>query len=192
MGKIVLTEFVTVDGAMEDPGGAEGTERGGWVFSFDRGPEGDKFKLDELMDADAMLLGRKTYAGFARAWPSRTDEEGFAERMNGMRKYVVSSTLSDEDANWNNTVVLRGDPAEEVRALRAQPGGNILIAGSGLLARELIRQNLIDEYRLMVFPVVLGAGQRLFSDSGALSRLSLDECSTCGDGILMLVYRPLP
>ncbi|HLI56278.1 MAG TPA: dihydrofolate reductase family protein [Actinomycetota bacterium] len=190
MAKIVLSEFISLDGVIADPGGADGTERGGWAFRFERGAEGDRFKLDELLAADAMLLGRTTYAGFAKAWPSMTDEVGFADRMNGMRKYVVSSTLTDEEATWTNTVVLRGDLAEEVNALKAQPGGNVLIAGSGQLARALIAQGLVDEYRLMVYPVVLGEGARLFPDSGALIGLVLDECSTCGEGLLLLVYHP--
>lgn len=190
MAKIVLSEFITLDGVMADPGGAEGNERGGWAFKFERGPEGDQFKLDELFAADAMLLGRKTYAGFAQAWPSMTDDVGFAERMNGMRKYVVSSTLTDEEASWTNTVVLRGDLVKHVEELRAQPGGDVLIAGSGQLAAALIAEGLIDEYRLMVYPVVLGEGQRLFPESGALTSLVLDECSTCGEGIQMLVYHP--
>ena len=128
MGRIVVSEFVTLDGVIEDPGGAEGFAHGGWAFKFERGAEGDKFKLDEVMEADAMLLGRVTYEGFAQAWPERTDEAGFADKMNGMRKYVVSSTLTDPA--WNNSVVIRGDLAEEVAKVKAEQAGDILVAGS--------------------------------------------------------------
>ena len=157
MRRIVVTEFVSLDGVMEDPGGAEGTPDGGWAFKFERGPEGDKYKFDELMAADAMLLGRVTYQGFAQAWPSMTDEVGFADKMNGMRKYVVSSTL--EQAEWKNSQILRGDVADEVRKLKAQEGGDILVAGSAQLAHALQDADLVDEYRLMVYPTVLGSGQ---------------------------------
>jgi dihydrofolate reductase len=165
MRKLVVSEFVTLDGVMEDPGGAEELDRGGWAFQFERGEEGDRFKLDELLDADILLLGRRTYEGFAAAWPERTDEVGFAERMNTMRKVVVSKTL--EDASWSNTAVVTGDLAEEIGKLKQEDGGDILVAGSRQLAQELIELDLVDELRLMVFPVVLGAGKRLFDDTGA-------------------------
>jgi dihydrofolate reductase len=165
MRKLVVSEFVTLDGVMEDPGGSEGLDRGGWAFQFERGDEGDRFKLDELMDADVLLLGRKTYEGFAAAWPDRTDEVGFAEKMNTMRKVVVSSTL--EEASWANTTVVGGDLAEDIGRLKQEDGGDILVAGSRQLAQELLELDLIDELRLMVFPVVLGAGKRLFDDTGA-------------------------
>jgi len=185
--KIVVSEFVTLDGVMEDPGGSEGFDRGGWAFKFERGPEGDKFKLDELMEADALLLGRKTYEGFAKAWPSRTDEAGFADKMNGMQKYVVSSTL--ENPSWNNTTVITGDLAQEIEKLKQQPGGNILVAGSGTLVRALGQGGLVDEYRLMVFPLVLGGGKRLFADGDETTALNLVESQAVGSGVLILVYR---
>src|ERR671937_990025 len=163
MGNVVVSEFVTVDGVMEDPGGAEGFERGGWAFQFDRGPEGDKFKLDEVLAADAMLLGRKTYEAFAAAWPSRTDEVGFAEKMNTMPKFVVSTTL--ESADWNNSTIVKDDVAAAVSQLKQQPGGDLLVAGSAQLVQTLMQHDLVDEFRLMVFPVVLGAGKRLFADA---------------------------
>jgi len=187
MRRIVVSEFVSIDGVMEDPGGAEGTASGGWALKFDRGPEGDKFKVDELFRSDALLLGRVTYQGFAQAWPGRTDEAGFADKMNGMRKYVVSSTLRDADATWNNTTVIRGDVAAEVAKLKEQPGGDILVAGSGRLVRALIDHDLVDEYRLMVFPIVLGAGERLFASNTA-ARLALTSAKAAGDGVLMLTY----
>src|SRR5207247_516655 len=151
MGRVVVTEFVSLDGVMEDPGGAEDFEHGGWSFEFDRG-EGDEFKLDETRETEALLLGRVTYEGFAEAWPSREGE--FADMFNNMPKYVVSSTL--DEAEWNNTTVLKGDPAEEVRKLKQGLDGNLVVHGSAQLAQTLIDHDLVDEVRLMVFPVVLG------------------------------------
>jgi dihydrofolate reductase len=188
MRKLIVSEFLSIDGVMEDPGGAESYDRGGWAFKFDRGPEGDKFKLDEVMEAGAMLLGRTTYEGFAEAWPGRTDEAGFADKMNGMPKYVVSRTL--EKADWNNTTVLRGDLATEVSALKAEDGPDILVAGSGELVRGLQKHNLVDEYRLMVFPVLLGRGKRLFGDELDVASFRLAESKAVGAGVLILIYHP--
>jgi dihydrofolate reductase len=187
MRKLVVTEFVSLDGVMEDPGGAEGFDRGGWVFQFDRGPEGDRFKMDELVSSEGMLLGRVTYEGFAAAWPERSDEAGFADRMNSMPKWVVSNTL--ENPAWNNTTVLRGDAAEQVRALKAQEGGDILVAGSCRLVQMLAANDLVDEYRLMVVPVVLGRGKRLFGDLEASSALELVELKQAGEVVLMVLRR---
>src|SRR3954454_6978624 len=145
MRTIVVSEFVTLDGVMEDPGGAEGG-RGGWAFRFERGDEGDKFKLDELLAADALLLGRRTYEGFAAAWPSMADEQGFAEKMNSMPKYVVSSTL--EGADWNTSTVLKGDVAEEVSKLKQEVDGVILVAGSAQLVQAMLEHDLVDQLRL--------------------------------------------
>jgi len=187
MRKLVVTEFVTVDGVVEDPGGSEGTERGGWAFEFDRGDEGDRFKLDETLEAETQLLGRVTYDGFAAAWPSRTGE--FADKMNKGPKYVVSSTL--DDPQWENTTVIKGDVAEEVSSLKQQPGGTILVHGSPRLVRTLLDHGLVDELRLMVFPVVLGKGKRLFDDGLGKSALQLVESRPVGpDGIVILIYRP--
>jgi dihydrofolate reductase len=186
MRRVVVTEFMTLDGVVEDPGGAETFDRGGWAFEFDRGPEGDKFKLDELMDADAMLLGRTTYEGFAEAWPSRTDDVGFADRINGMAKYVVSTTL--QSADWNNSTIIAGDVAAEVRRLKEGEGGDLLVAGSVQLVRTLLEHDLIDELRLMVFPVVLGHGKRLF-DGGEVKSLELVETRPAG-ATLILTYKP--
>jgi dihydrofolate reductase len=190
MSKVVVSEFVSLDGVMEDPGGAEGFEHGGWTFQFDRGPEGNKFKLDELFAADALLLGRVTYQGFAKAWPSITDDEGFADKMNSMRKYVVSTTLTNAEATWNNTTVIRGDAVAEIARLKAQPGGDLLVAGSRQLAQTLVERGLVDEYRLMVFPIVLGSGKRLFQDVGTVARLALRGATTAGSGIVLLTYQP--
>jgi dihydrofolate reductase len=186
MGKVVVSEFVSLDGVMEDPGGAEEFEHGGWVFQFDRGPEGDKFKLDEVMDADALLLGRVTYEGFAEAWPSRTDEAGFADKMNNMPKFVVSTTL--DEAKWNNSTLIRDNVADEVSRLREQPGGNLLIAGSRQLVHTLIQHDLVDEYRLMVFPIVLGSGKRLFPEGTDTTTLRLLDSKSVGSGVLVLTY----
>jgi dihydrofolate reductase len=187
MAKVVVSEFVSLDGVIEDPGGAEGSGHGGWAFQFMRGPEGDKFKLDEVMSADALLLGRVTYEGFAQAWPSRTDEVGFADKMNSMPKYVVSTTL--ENPAWNNTTVIKANVADKVSKLRQQPGGDILVNGSGQLAQTLLKHNLVDEYRLMVFPVVLGGGKRLFREGSDRSALRLVETKPAGD-CLILIYQP--
>src|ERR1043165_4151279 len=151
MGRIVVTEFVSVDGVMEDPGGAENFKYGGWTFEHDRG-EGDQFKLDETFGSEALLLGRVTYEGFATAWPSREGE--FADKFNAMPKYVVSSTLGTAD--WNNSTVLEGDAVDAVRKLREEQEGNIVVHGSATLVQTLLENDLVDELRLMVFPVVLG------------------------------------
>jgi dihydrofolate reductase len=184
--KIIVSEFVTLDGVTEDPGGAEKSERGGWAFQFERGPEGDKFKLDEIMDADALLLGRKTYDGFAEAWPSRTGE--FADKMNNVSKYVVSTTL--EHGSWKNTKLIKSNIAEEVSKLKAMTGGDILVAGSTQLVHTLMEHDLIDEYRLMVYPIVLGKGKRLFIDGSDKHPLQLLEAKPVGQGVLILIYHP--
>jgi dihydrofolate reductase len=186
MGKVVVSQFISVDGVVEDPGGSEQWERGGWAFKFDRGSEGDAFKLDELMASDALLLGRTTYEGFAEAWPSREGE--FADKFNGMRKYVVSSTLSDPE--WNNTEVIAPDDlVAEVTRIKDEHDGDILVNGSAQLVQALAEHGLIDEYRLMVFPIVLGSGKRLFDTGGAQQTLRLLEQRAVGpDGVVVLTY----
>jgi dihydrofolate reductase len=186
MRKIIVSEFVTLDGVMEDPGGSEKTKRGGWAFQFERGPEGDKFKLDEVMESEAMLLGRITYKGFAEAWPAREGE--FADKMNNMPKYVVSTTL--KKAEWANTKVINNNIVEEIAKIKAQPGGDILVAGSRTLVDTLMQHKLVDEYRLMVYPVILGNGKRLFEDGSNRIALKLTEARPIGDGILILIYQP--
>ena len=190
MGRIVVTEFISLDGVIEAPGGGEDYEHGGWTFAIERGAEGDKFKLDELVEAEAQLLGRRTYEGFAAAWPGMTDEAGFAEKMNGMPKYVVSSTL--ERAEWNNTTVLSGELAEDIAELKREVDGVILVAGSAQLVQGLLEHDLVDELRLMVFPVVLGSGKRLFGLSTEKKPLKLTASKTVGDGIAILTYAPQP
>jgi dihydrofolate reductase len=185
MRKVIISEFVTLDGVMEDPGGAEKFVHGGWAFQFERGPEGDKFKLDEVMQAGALLLGRITYEGFAAAWPTRTGE--FADKMNNMPKYVVSKSLGE--AKWKNSTLIKNNIVEEVSKLKAAPGDEILVAGSGQLVNLLMQNNLIDEYRLMVYPVILGSGKRLFKDGGE-QKLNLVETDIFGSGITLLRYEP--
>jgi dihydrofolate reductase len=187
VGRVVVSEFVSLDGVMEDPGGAEDFEHGGWTFKFEQGDDGMKFKLDETMEAEALLLGRVTYEGFAAAWPSMTDEAGFADKMNGMPKYVVSSTL--ENPEWNNSTVVKGDVAEEIPKLKEHVDGDLVVGGSAQLVQGLAQHDLVDEYRLMVFPIVLGSGKRLFGDLADPSTLRLSEANPVGpDGIVVLTY----
>ena len=186
MGKIVVTEFVSLDGVMEDPGGSESFKHGGWSFEISRGDEGDKFKLDEVFSSDVLLLGRVTFEGFADAWPSREGE--FADKFNTMPKYVVSSTL--EEPGWSNSTVLKGDLAEEVAKLKDAHEGDVVVHGSAQLAQALLEQDLVDELRLMVFPVVLGTGKRLFGDTSDKKSLRLVESKMVGDGVAILIYEP--
>src|SRR5436305_9786559 len=185
MGKLVVTEFVSVDGVFEDPGGAEDYEHGGWTFEYDRGEDGDKFKLDELMESQVQLLGRVTYDGFAAAWPSR--EGPFAEKLNNDPKYVVSTTL--EEPGWQNTTVISGDVVNSVSRLKDETEGTILVAGSGTLVATLLDADLVDELRLMVFPTVLGRGRRLFPEGINRLKLRLAESRSVGsDGVQVQVY----
>ena len=184
MGKLVVTEFVTLDGVIDDPGGAEGG-RGGWAFRFDRGAEGDRFKFDELTAADAQLLGRVTYEGFAKAWPAMNGDD-FGRKMNSMPKFVVSSTL--ESAEWENTTVLRGDLVEEVTALQERFDGDVLVAGSARLAQSLFAHDLVDQLNLMVFPILLGGGKRLFAEGAEPLPLALVEARQAGE-VSIVVYR---
>jgi dihydrofolate reductase len=187
MGKVVVTEFVTVDGVVEDPGGSEDLDRGGWAFQFNRGDDGDKFKMDETFEAEAQLLGRVTYEGFAEAWPSREGE--FADRFNTMPKFVVSTTLTDPE--WTNSTVINGDLVDEIGKLKREVDGVILVAGSVTLVHALTEHDLVDEYRLMVFPIVLGGGKRLFGDTSASRALKLLDAKPVGpDGVVILTYVP--
>ena len=186
MGKLVVTEFVSIDGVFEDPGGAEGYEHGGWTFEYDRGEDGNKFKLDEVMEAEVQLLGRVTYEGFAEAWPSREGE--FADKLNNDPKYVVSTTLTDPE--WQNTTVISGNVVDEVSKLKDETKGVVLVAGSGTLVRTLLEANLVDELRLMVFPTVLGRGKRLFPEGIDRLKLRLAESKTVGpDGVQVQIYQ---
>jgi dihydrofolate reductase len=186
MGRIVATEFISLDGVIEDPGGSEDFEHGGWSFEISRGEEGDRFKLDETMGSDALLLGRVTYEGFAEAWPSRDGE--FADKFNNMPKYVVSSTLEDPD--WTNSTVIEGDDlSEAVARIKDGHDGDVVVHGSAQLVQALLANDLLDELRLMVFPVVLGSGKRLWGESSAKTRLKLVDSRPVGDeGVVVLTY----
>ncbi len=186
MGRIVVTEFMSLDGVIEAPGGGESFRHGGWSFEINRGDEGDTFKLDETLSSEALLLGRVTYEGFAAAWPSREGE--FADKFNTMPKYVVSSTL--EEPEWNNSTVLKGDVAEEVAKLKQEQAGDIVVHGSPQLVQSLVEHDLVDEYRLMVFPVVLGSGKRLFGETTDKKPLRLVDSKVVGDGVAILIYEP--
>jgi dihydrofolate reductase len=184
MGTIVVTEYVTLDGVMEAPGGGEDFEHAGWTFEVDRGEDGNRFKLDEALASEALLLGRVTYEGFAAAWPAMHGE--IADKFNSMPKYVVSTTL--RDAEWENSTVIDGDVVAEVSKLRAGVEGALVVHGSARLVRTLLENDLVDELRLMVFPIVLGAGRRLFGGMHDKVRLRLAGTRTVGDGITILSY----
>jgi dihydrofolate reductase len=188
VGRIVVTEFVSLDGVVEDPGGSEDFRHSGWSFEFDRGEEGNKFKLDETLSSEALLLGRVTYEGFAASWPSRTDDAGFADKFNSMPKYVVSSTLDEPE--WNNSTVLKGDVVEEVSRLKQEQDGDIVVHGSPQLVQTLLEHDLVDEVRLMVFPIVLGSGKRLFGKTSDKKPLRLTDSKVVGDGVAILTYQP--
>jgi dihydrofolate reductase len=188
MGNLVVSQFVTLDGVFQDPGGTGELDRGGWSFKGDRGQEAMEFKLQEIRAAGALLLGRVTYEGFARAWPSMPrDETGYADKMNSMPKFVVSTTL--QHADWNNSTLLRGDIEHEVQAIKQQIDGDILINGSGQLVEALLKHDLIDEFRLMICPIVLGTGKRLFPETGHEISLRLVDTIKSGDS-LILTYQP--
>jgi dihydrofolate reductase len=189
MRKLIVSEFVSVDGVMEAPGGEPGYKHSGWTFDYPMAGEQMKFKLDETLDSEALLLGRVTYEGFAAAWPGRTDEAGFADKMNAMPKYVASTTL--RELEWNNSTLLQGDVGEAVAALKEQDGGDILVAGSRTLVHALIEHGLVDELRLMVFPVILGSGRRLFPDDLAeKSPLKLVDSKVFDSGAAVYTYHP--
>ncbi len=186
MRKLVVTEYVTLDGTMEDPGGGETGPYGGWSFQF-WNDEAWKFKFDELFAADALLLGRVTYEGFAKAWPVQKDEVGFADRMNGLPKYVVSTTLAK--AEWNNSHIIRSNVPEAVANLKQQPGQDILVAGSAKLVQTLAQHDLVDEYRLMVHPILVGGGKRIFGDRLNRKVLKLMEARPFSSGSVILSYQ---
>jgi dihydrofolate reductase len=183
MGTIIVTEFVSVDGVCEGPGGGEGYRHVGWTFTFKRAPASDKYKLDEAMGAEALLLGRVTYDGFARAWPTMTG--AYADKFNGMPKYVVSSAMTT--APWNNSTILRG--VEDVRRVKDNVKGSLVVHGSPTLVQGLLEADLVDELRLMVFPLILGSGKRLFGETADVRRLQLQETQDHGAGVTLMVYR---
>ena len=185
MARIVVTEFSSLDGVMEAPGG-EDFKYPGWSFEFERGEDGNQFKLDEALEANALLIGRRTYESFAGAWPKREGE--FADKFNSMPKYVVSSTL--QDPSWPNTTVLAGDAVDEVSKLKEGADGELVVHGSGTLVRALVEADLVDELRLMVFPVVLGSGKQLFGATADKKTLKLIDSRAVGDGVAILIYQP--
>ncbi|MEU8803738.1 dihydrofolate reductase family protein [Spirillospora sp. NPDC048819] len=184
MGKIVVTEFISLDGVVEAPGGEE-FKYPNWSFEFDRGPDAERFKETESFAAAALLLGRRTYEGFAEAWPQYEGE--LADKYNGMPKYVLSSTLTD--AKWNNTTVLSGDLAGEVSRLKREVDGEISVAGSIQLVQGLLAHDLVDEIHLMSFPVILGHGRTLWAKTPDKTAWNLTEATTYGDGVLVTVYQ---
>src|ERR1700733_239414 len=185
MAQLVVTEFVSIDGVFEDPGGADGYEHGVWTLEYDRGADGNQYKLDELIAAETQLFGRVTYDGFSKAWPSR--EGDFADKINQGRKYVASTTLKDPE--WENTTVISGNVAEEVARLKEETQGPILVAGSATLVETLLANDLVDDLRLMVFPTVLGRGRRLFPDGINRLKFRLVETRPVGpDGVFVQTY----
>jgi dihydrofolate reductase len=182
--RIVVTEFVSLDGVMEAPGG-EDFKYPGWSFEFDRGDDGNQFKLEETMQADALLIGRRTYDSFAGAWPERTGE--FADKFNSMPKFVVSTTLKDPE--WNNTTVLdSGDATAQVRKLKEEFDGELQVPGSHRLVQELIESDLVDQINLMIFPVILGTGKRVFDEKPEWRKLELKKSKVVGDGVVVSIY----
>jgi len=188
MGKVAVSEFISLDGVIEDPGGGEDTGFGGWTFRFPA-EDGQRFKYEELMASDVQLLGRVTYEAFAAVWPSMEEAAGdFGAKMNSMPKVVVSTTLTE--ANWKNTTIASGELSEIVADLKSQYEGDILVAGSATLVAALREADLVDEYRLMVHPVVLGQGKKLFQDGAASSDFALVETRQAGPDVQLLIYRP--
>jgi dihydrofolate reductase len=185
MGRIIVSEFISLDGVIQDPGGDSKWKHAGWSFKFSRGEDGDKFKFDETRESEALLLGRVTYEGFAAAWPHVPGE--FGDMFNNMPKYVVSSTL--EKADWKNSTVLKGDVVKEVSALKQRLKGNIVVHGSAQLVQTLLEHDLVDEVRLMVYPVILGSGKRLFGETTDKKTLKLAESRTVGDGVAILIFK---
>jgi dihydrofolate reductase len=183
--RIVVTEFVSLDGVMEAPGGEPDFKYPGWTFEYDRGDDGNQFKLDETMAADALLIGKRTYESFAGAWPDRDGE--FADKFNTMPKFVVSTTLGEAD--WNNTTVLdSGDATAQVRKLKDEFDGELQVPGSHRLVQELIEADLVDQINLMVFPVILGTGKKVFEELPERRNLRLKESKVVGDGVAVMVY----
>lgn len=179
MSKVVMTEYLTLDGVFEEPGN--------WSMPYFN-DEAASFKFDELSASDALLLGRRTYEGFAAAWPAMEDDQGFADRMNTIPKYVVSTTM--EEAGWNNTIVIRENVIEEIARLKQQSGKDILLSGSAELVNSLMSSGLIDEYRLMIHPIVVGTGKRLFENGIDTKNLKLVDTKSTGTGVVILTYQP--
>ena len=184
--RLIVSDYITLDGVVQDPVGMENSGLGNWVGPYRRGPAGDTIMHEQLLAADIVLLGRTTYDGFAPVWPTVRDETGFADRLNAMRKYVASNTLARAD--WTNTSVLSGDVTGAVRALKAEDGGDVLVYGSAALVHGLLRAELVDEIALMIYPTVLGRGTRLFPD-GYAGHFETVRVETLGSGIVHAAYR---
>jgi dihydrofolate reductase len=186
MGRLIVTEFVSMDGVMEAPGGEPGYAHSGWTIEF---PDGGQYgyKLEETLAAEVLLLGRVLYEGFSAAWPERGGDGGFADKFNAMPKYVVSTTLDEAQATWNNTTILRG--LGDVRQLKSDIQGEILVAGSRTLVHSLLAEDLVDELRLMVFPVILGSGRRVFPETAEKQVFELADTQTFDSGVALHVYR---
>ncbi len=186
MRKIIISEYVTLDGVMEDPGGGDQSKYGGWSLQF-WNEQAMKFKYDELFACDALLLGRVTYDGFAKAWPAMKGTADFGERMNGIAKYVVSTTL--KSAEWNNSTIINHNVVTEIRKLKEQPGKDILVEGSAELVYTLTQHDLVDEFRLMIHPIVVGGGKRLFREGNDRKILKLVNTKPFSSGIVVLTYQ---
>jgi dihydrofolate reductase len=185
MKKIIASQYLSLDGVLEDPVGMEESGLGNWTGPYTRGAKGDAFKHAELFACDSLLLGRRTYEGFAAVWPTVDDEAGFARQINSMPKYVVSKTL--KSAEWSNSTIIDNDLVASVQALKSEPGGDMLVYGSAMLLHTLMRAGLVDQFNLMIYPTVLGRGLRLFPQDWT-GALILDECTEFGSGIVMLRY----
>ena len=186
MRKIIVSEYVTLDGIMEDPGGGDKSNYGGWSLQF-WNEQAMKFKYDELFACDALLLGRVTYDGFAKAWPAMKDTDDFGERMNGISKFVVSTTL--KAAEWNNSTIINNNVVTKIKALKEQSGQDILVAGSAELVHTLMQYDLVDEFRLMIHPIIVGGGKRLFGEGIDRKILRLVDTKPFGSGIVVLTYQ---
>jgi len=186
MRKIIVSEYLTLDGVIEDPGGGDKSKYGGWSSQF-WNEQAMKFKYDELFTCDALLLGRVTYDGFAKAWPAMKDTGDFGERMNGIAKYVVSTTL--KSAKWNNSTIINDKVVEKIEALKEQPGKDILVEGSSELVQTLMQDDLVDEFRLIIHPIVVGGGKRLFGEGSDLKVLKLSDTKPFSSGIVVLTYQ---
>lgn len=184
-GNIVVTEYISLDGVIEDPVGKEGSGLGNWTGPFSRGPEGDRFKLDELRRASALLFGRTTYDAFAAVWPTVKDEAGFAERMNSLPKHLATHR---DNADWENTIVIHDDLVGAAKALKQKVEGDILVYGSRSVVHQLAPHSLIDEYRFMIYPTVLGRGKKLFPENWS-TVLKTEQVQALGGGIVLARYR---
>ncbi|WP_330632902.1 dihydrofolate reductase family protein [Halocatena halophila] len=193
MGNIIVSEFMSLDGVVQAPGGPDedrsgGFEHGGWSFQFEHGPEFEEFKLSEVAESDALLLGRKTYDIFAAYWPTADSNDPMASKLNKIPKYVVSRSL--EDVEWNNSTLIEESVPDEIPELKREVDGDILVYGSAQLVHTLTEHDLIDEYRLMTFPIVLGSGKRLFGETNDTTTLQLVDTKTIGEEIVILTYQP--